>query len=308
MVRTALALAVPVFLLGACGRPGGDRLTDAGTPHRPEVTPEQAMKADRPRIAQPPGAFNETPPPLLLSATEVLIQYDGAVASKSTLTEEEARAKAREILDRALKGEPLSSLASRFSDAPSKQAGGYMGTFAPDDVDPAFATAVQAIAFGELCLDVIETPTGLHVARREKVVHIGHVLIMHRDALRAHNEITRTREEARAEAEAVRVLLTADGADPREIAKARSDCRRTKLIGGDLGYFGKGAMGYRGGRLLPELIKAVAPLEPGQISAVVESDYGFHVAWQFPEPVSGGSRGEAAPGGGPDSSPGKNGR
>ncbi len=221
----------------------------------------------------------------MISATEVLIGYKGANHSKATRTQEEALVKAREILKRAQKGEPLHRLAVRFSDSPSSKAGGFMGTFEPKTRNPALAEAIQSVGHGEVVPEIVETPFGYHVVRREKVVRIGHVLVMHKAAMYAHNEITRTREEAEAEAERLRKVLSAEGADWAEIATKSSDCRRSKLVGGDLGFYGKGGRGHRGGRLMPELVKAVARLRPGEVSTkVTTSDYGYHVTWRYPDP------------------------
>jgi peptidyl-prolyl cis-trans isomerase SurA len=218
-----------------------------------------------------------------VSASEIVIAYEGAPHSQATRTKEEAHEKARELLDRAQKREPFSRLAKRFSDSTSASNGGFLGTFEPDTRGAEVAQALLSIRDGQIVPEVIETPFGFHILRREKVVHVGHVLIMHEEARMAHNEITRTEEEARAEAERLHKLLSADGADFGEIARQSSDCRKTKLIGGDLGYYGKGGRGYRGGQLMPELVKAVARLTPGGVSEVTESDYGFHVAWRFPD-------------------------
>ena len=44
----------------------------------------------------------------------------------------------------------------------------------------------------------------------------------------------------------------------------------TKEKGGDLGWFGQGAM-------IPDFEEAVAKMEPGQISDLVKTQFGYHV-------------------------------
>ena len=60
------------------------------------------------------------------------------------------------------------------------------------------------------------------------------------------------------------------GADFAELARAYSEDEGTKEQGGDLGFVGRG-------RLVKEFEEAALTLEVGEISDVVETDYGFHM-------------------------------
>ena len=77
-----------------------------------------------------------------------------------------------------------------------------------------------------------------------------------------------SRLQALGKAEAIRKKLLA-GADFALLAKSDSACP-SKEEGGDLGLFGEEEM-------IPEFAKAVAALQPGAISQVVETSFGFHV-------------------------------
>ncbi|MEW6482693.1 MAG: peptidylprolyl isomerase [bacterium] len=59
------------------------------------------------------------------------------------------------------------------------------------------------------------------------------------------------------------------GADFSELAKNNSDCP-SKVNGGDLGFFGPG-------RMDPDFEKAAYALEPGRISDIVKTRFGYHI-------------------------------
>jgi len=76
------------------------------------------------------------------------------------------------------------------------------------------------------------------------------------------------RAEAKAEAEAIRQKL-AEGADFAALAQAESDCQ-SKQQGGNLGTFGRGQM-------VPAFEEVAFAQEIGEISPVVETQFGYHI-------------------------------
>lgn len=61
-----------------------------------------------------------------------------------------------------------------------------------------------------------------------------------------------------------------EGSDFAKLAKANSDDKGTAQNGGDLGYFGRGIM-------VKSFEDAAFSLEPGQLSDIVETPFGFHI-------------------------------
>lgn len=78
------------------------------------------------------------------------------------------------------------------------------------------------------------------------------------------------KKAARAKAEQLLAQVQKNPAEFAELAKKNSDDPGSAANGGDLDFFGKGAM-------TKAFDSAVFSLQPGQISGVVESDYGFHI-------------------------------
>lgn len=75
--------------------------------------------------------------------------------------------------------------------------------------------------------------------------------------------------DARARAEAVLAEVEAGG-DFAALAREFSDDSGSGAMGGDLGFFGESAM-------VPEFEEAAFALQPGQISGLVETQFGYHI-------------------------------
>ena len=99
--------------------------------------------------------------------------------------------------------------------------------------------------------------------KRDETVKASHILIGLDSAASADD-----RKKAGEKAEKLRKEL-AGGADFAALAKGNSTCPSSQQ-GGDLGFFGKGQM-------VPAFEKAAFALKPGEISDVVETQFGYHI-------------------------------
>jgi parvulin-like peptidyl-prolyl isomerase len=109
-------------------------------------------------------------------------------------------------------------------------------------------------------------------AHPEEQVHARHILISVKSADEVKSPDAAEgldKPQARAKAEEVLKRVKA-GENFEALAKEYSTDPGSKESGGDLGWFGKG-------RMVPEFEKAAFALQPGQISDIVESPFGFHI-------------------------------
>ncbi len=245
-------------------------LTACGGNEETEPTPAPAR-------AEPPAAPVEAPPPPNEACARVIVvAWQGAVAASSEITrsETDARTRADELKRRLDAGEDFAALARSDSDASSSgPRGGLLGTYARDEW-PAAHEPIRDAVFGlrvNQTSDVLRAPYGWVIARRCPVekVHTRHILVRYQGARNAPADLTRTEAEARALAEQIRTEVSAPGADFAAIARERSEDGSAES-GGDVGTLGRG-------RLAPEYEEAAFALAPGQISAVVRTEFGFHV-------------------------------
>ncbi len=113
------------------------------------------------------------------------------------------------------------------------------------------------------------TPSPTPAPQDEEKIGASHVLIMYKGSMRAEPSITRTKEEAKTRAELV-AARAKKGDDFAALAREFSDEPGAKTKAGNLGKFGKNAM-------VAPFSAAAFALKPGQISSIVETNFGFHV-------------------------------
>jgi len=213
------------------------------------------------------------PPPGLelekLAGSHILIQHEES-RGDGTRSREEALELARALSERAKAGEDFAALAREYSDDVStRDRGGNLGSFRTDRYVAAIARGMLQLQFGEVS-EPIESVYGYHVLRRRPVQFYGarHILVQHVDATAVPDSVTRSREDALVRIREIDAMLK-EGEDFAGVAREYSEGRE-RAKGGDLEIFSEG-------ELVEPFERAVAALEVGERSGIVETIYGFHI-------------------------------
>ncbi len=107
------------------------------------------------------------------------------------------------------------------------------------------------------------------LSREPEEIGARHILVMHNASQAKPDEVTRTREEAKKRAEEA-LLKLRSGADFTEMVNEYSDEPGAAQRGGDLGVFQRDVM-------VKSFSDAAFSLKVGEVSEIVETDYGFHI-------------------------------
>ncbi|MEZ4319773.1 MAG: peptidylprolyl isomerase [Myxococcota bacterium] len=236
-------------------------------------TPDPASPGPEPTIdpaGDPPPPAPDWPAPTepRYAGSHILVAWKGAVDAPPTVTRTESEAKAlAERLQREATPESFARLARESSDGPSAARGGRLGTWLTGTMVPDFERAVASVQPGQIG-PIVRTPFGWHVVMREPVeqVRVAHILVGFSGALQSTS--TRSRDEARALAASLKARLDAGEAFGAVAKEASEDSSAPR--GGDLGVISRGQM-------VPDFEDAAFGLQPGEVSGVVETPYGFHI-------------------------------
>lgn len=159
------------------------------------------------------------------------------------------------------------------SQTPAENAPGEYPASQPSSSAEAGAPKLEGAEAEAACLKTARTPWDAP-GDPSATASARHLLVTFAGAKRAKPEITRTAGEACLRAMEARDKLRA-GADFAEIAAAYSDEPGAASRGGSLGEFKRSSM-------VKPFADAVFALDPGQLSDVVETEFGFHVILRDP--------------------------
>ena len=203
-----------------------------------------------------------------VSVEMLVVAYKGARTSKQNIYYEKVAAKkvAEKITDLARRrGVVFLELIDKFSDLSQQTKLPLLSSKEPNL--PGFLKPAFKLKVGQIS-DPVDSAFGYLIFRRVsfEAVTASHILITYEGALRATKK--RDQKEAKKIAEKILKELR-NGLEFAELARQYSD-GPSGPKGGDLGRFTRGQM-------VPKFDEVVFSLEPGKVSGVVETQFGYHI-------------------------------
>lgn len=193
----------------------------------------------------------------------------------------EAKNRANEALQKVKTGTDFASVVAEYSeDVVSKNNGGYMGYLANNSAYPEIYSWASTNVEGSVSKILLETNDGYNILRRggeqdgEIEVKASHILICYLGSQGCQNPVY-TKEEAKTKAQ--EIYNQANASNFAQLARENSSDPGSKDNGGELGWFGKGAM-------IAAFEEAIFDnTQVGEIVGPVETDFGFHIIYKVDE-------------------------
>ena len=265
-----LAALPCLALLLACDAEAPKSQDPPPAPVQKLVAPGPTKPPEAPPAAKfPPGEADEA------CAKILVVAWQGAEGTAATVTRDKpaAQALAEALREKLLGGVGFAGLVTQTDEPKTGAKGGAMGTYAQGSWPEKYAPLkdpVFALGIGDTSADV-EHPHGFLIAQPSKVEkeHTRHILVRYKGAKNAESTIKRSKADALKLAEKLHTAASKPGADFAALAMKGSEDGSAER-GGDLGPVGRGMFA-------PPYETAAFALKPGELSAVVESDFGYHL-------------------------------
>jgi peptidyl-prolyl cis-trans isomerase SurA len=195
-----------------------------------------------------------------------------AVPQASTADQlDEAEKHAKDVYERAKRGEDFAKLAVAYSNAQTALDGGALGWRKGPELPTFLADLVVKMKPGDVS-EPLRTPSGFHLVRLNEVRSADSQVIL--DQVHARHILMKTTEllddatvQQKLNALRERILK---GEDFAGIAKVSSEDPGSAVEGGDLGWTGPGTF-------VPEFEKVLAGLKENELSEPFHTQFGWHI-------------------------------
>jgi len=213
---------------------------------------------------------------------------------KITDSAKDAKAKAQDFLAKAAKdpGQFENLLRSATDDVKLKENGGDLGFIKDKSEYQKIYAAAKDVRAGTVAPAVIEDYGTDYVVKVEETKEAGqeiqarHILIQWAGAENSPTSTTRTKEQALAKIQEIKKEI--NDKNFADLAKKYSEEPGASISGGDLGWFGKGAM-------VQAFEDKAFALTKGQVSDPVETQFGYHLIYKIDERATQDVRARAMP-------------
>jgi len=182
----------------------------------------------------------------------------------------QAKQKIDMIYKKLSAGENFSDLAIEYSDSNNALEGGDLGWRNEGELPSMLSDIIPVMEQGEFSKPVKVSVGFIIVKLLEKKNTIQHKVVeSHALHILIKPNITQDATQAKIRLNQLRNRILG-GESFDKLAKSHSDDKGSAQKGGDLGWFKPGTM-------VPEFDKAIKTMEPGDLSEIVETAFGYHI-------------------------------
>jgi len=181
-----------------------------------------------------------------------------------------AEKKALKLVKELRAGKDFSATALNVSDGQNALEGGDLGWRKAGEIPTLFAEPVSKMEKGAIS-DPLRSPSGFHIITivDQKGGKIHLITQTHARHILIKTSIIDNNERVIERLKQIRSRII-NGEDFATMAKAHSDDTSSASRGGDLGWFKPGTM-------VPQFDKAMETMQAGDISGVVQTNFGYHI-------------------------------
>ena len=203
-----------------------------------------------------------------ISASHLLLNVSPSATRQE---EEEVRERILKIKAEIIAGKDFNEAAFEYSDDPSaKKNRGELGYFSAFNMVVPFENAAFATPLGEVS-DPVRTQFGWHLLKVHDIrKNQGEILVAHIMKMFPRDMTPETKATLKLQIDSIYAEVK-KGADFAQLAREKSDDKRSANQGGEMPWFASGKM-------IPEFSNPAFALQnKGDISEVIETPYGYHI-------------------------------